>query len=250
MNNIIYDCRWSTDVDEKFISDFCKVEHEVFHNGYSKEHFEHKFIRDIYGASVLEVVYIDDNPSAARALWRNDIDGREAYQPGDTCVLEVCRGKGVFTEMTMRSIDMLPKSAIIYNFPNLNSYPGYIKMGWRLLHQYRVKLFTSVTEYLIEHPIKMDDEYARWWILGNRLSYIRRSGHYFLLQKDRRPFCYNVFCEVNETIAQQFPRLTIGVVFYRTTKKTIFNSIFQPSHVVCRSTDVSYIPTWKIDAVN
>ena len=123
-------------------------------------------------------------------------------------------------------------------------------MGWRLLHQYRVKLFTSVTEYLIEHPIKMDDEYARWWILGNRLSYIRRSGHYFLLQKDRRPFCYNVFCEVNETIAQQFPRLTIGVVFYRTTKKTIFNSIFQPSHVVCRSTDVSYIPTWKIDAVN
>lgn len=249
MSNIIYDCRWSKDLDEKFISDFCQVEQEVFHNDYSKEYFNHKFTNNIYGPSVLVVVYIDDAPSAARALWRNDIEGREAYQPGDTCVLEVCRGKGVFTEMTMRSIAMLPESAIIYNFPNHNSFPGYMKMGWQLLHDYRIKLFLTVDGYLKEHPIKMDDYYARWWVVGQNLLYTKKSGHYFLLQKDHRPFCYHVFSEVSRDIALSFPKFRIGFVFYKTETKTFYNSYFLPTHLVCRNTDVSYIPTWKIDAL-
>ena len=249
MNNIIYDCRWSTDVDEKFISDFCKVEHEVFHNGYSKEYFEHKFIRNIYGASVLEVVYVDDNPSAARALWRNDLDGREAYQPGDTCVLDNCRGKGVFTEMTMRSIAMLPKDAIIYNFPNHKSYPGYMKMGWKLLHEYGVRLFT-VKRYLTEHPKMMDDDYASWWVIGNdNLYYIKRGLRYFLVRKDRRPFMKHVVACVDEKVAKSFPKSSCGLFFYPSEKETFYNRRFLKSHVVCRNSGLNYIPTWKIDAL-
>ena len=249
MSEIIYDCRWTTELDEKFISDFCKVEHAVFHNNYSKERINCKYFQNIYGPSVLEVVYIDGEASAARALWRNDIEGREAYQPGDTCVMENCRGKGVFSEMTKRSIELLPKDVIIYNFPNHLSYPGYMKMGWSLLHEYGIRLFTP-KRYFAEHPIKMDNEYANWRVLENKcFTYLKKGGHYFLVKPDRRPLMKHVVACINEEVAKAFPKSSVGLFFYPSEKETFYNRWFMKSHVVCRNSDLQYIPTWKIDAL-
>ncbi|MDY2698852.1 MAG: GNAT family N-acetyltransferase [Lachnospiraceae bacterium] len=236
-------------MDEKFSQDFRHVCSTVFNYDFSQELFDRKFIQNIYGPSVLVVVYIDDVPSAARALWRNDIDGKEAYQPGDTCVMENCRGKGVFSIMTTKSIAFLPESAIIYNFPNPNSYPGYIKMGWKLLHDYNVRILTSYKEYAKEHPVMMDDEYAKWWVVGRELTYTKRSGHYFLLQKDHRPMCYRVLAEVNEQTAKKFAHTRIGFFFYKSEVSAWYNKRFALSHVVTRNPELNYIPTWKIDAI-
>lgn len=249
MSEIIYDCRWSTDLDEKFKADFCQVERAVFHNDYSEAYLKKKFVDNIYGPSVLEVVYIDGVPSAARALWRNDIEGKEAYQPGDTCVMDNCRGKGVFTEMTKRSISLLPEDAIIYNFPNHSSFPGYMKMGWSLLHEYGIRLFTP-KRYFIEHPLKMDNDYAKWWITGrDNVSYINRGGSFFLVKPDRRPLFKHIIACVDEDIAKKFPKSSIGVFFYPSEKETFYNKRFMKSHVVCKNSEMNYIPTWKIDAL-
>lgn len=249
MSEIVYDCRWSADLDEKFKEDFCQVERAVFHNDYSEDYLKKKFLDNIYGPSVLEVVYIDGVPSAARALWRNDIEGKEAYQPGDTCVMDNCRGKGVFTEMTKRSIALLSKDAIIYNFPNHQSFPGYLKMGWTLLHEYGIRLFTT-QRYFSEHPVKMDKEYAKWWVVGNvNLSYIKREGFYFLVRPDRRPLFKHVIACVDEEVAKSFPKATWGIVFYKSDKNTFYNRHFMKSHVVSRNPEMKYIPTWKIDAL-
>ena len=249
MENIVYDIRWSNAVDEKFSQDFRHVCSTVFSNDFSQELFDRKFIQNIYGSSVLVVVYIDDVPSAARALWRNDIDGKEAYQPGDTCVMENCRGKGVFSIMTKKSIAFLPDSAIIYNFPNPNSYPGYIKMGWKLLHDYNVCLLTNYGEYKKEHPVMMDAEYAYWWVKGRNLTYTKRFGHYFLLQKDHRPLCHRILAEADEQTAKMFPHTRCGLFFYKSEKQTWYNKHFALAHVVTRNPEIGYIPTWKIDAV-
>lgn len=249
MENIVYDIRWSNAVDEKFSQDFRHVCSTVFSNDFSQELFDRKFIQNIYGSSVLVVVYIDDVPSAARALWRNDIDGKEAYQPGDTCVMENCRGKGVFSIMTKKSIAFLPDSAIIYNFPNPNSYPGYIKMGWKLLHDYNVCLLTSYDEYKKDHPVMMDANYANWWVKGRNLTYTKRFGHWFLLQKDHRPLCYRILAEVDEQTAKMFPHTRCGLFFYKSEKQTWYNKRFALAHVVTRNPEIGYIPTWKIDAV-
>ena len=249
MNGIVYDCRWSTNLDEKFISDFCKVERAVFHNDYSEAYLKKKFLDNIYGPSVLEVVYIDGEVSAARALWRNDLEGKEAYQPVDTCVMDNCRGKGVFTEMTKRSIALLPKEALIYNFPNHKSYPGYLKMGWKLLHEYGIRLFTS-RRFFNEHPIKMDNEYAKWWIIGrSNISYIKRGRLFFLVRPDRRPLLKHVIACVDAEIAKAFPKSSVGILFYLSEKSTFYNRSFLKRHVVCKDSEVAYIPTWKIDAL-
>lgn len=249
MENIVYDIRWSNQVDETFINDFRKVCSTVFKYDFTRYEFDQKFINNIYGPSVLVVVYIDELPSAARALWRNDINGKEAYQPGDTCVMENCRGKGVFSIMTKKAIAILPNSAIIYNFPNQNSYPGYIKMGWKLVHDYYRKLFFSYKEYKQEHPTMMDNEYANWWVKGRTLFYTKKSGHYFLLQKDHRPMCYHIFAEVDKEIALQFPYVCFAFFFYKSVKESWYGKRFATSHVVSRNLDIEYIPIWKVDAI-
>lgn len=249
MENIVYDTRWSNQIDDKFAIDYRQVCSIVFHYEFTKEQFDRKFIKNIYGPSVLVVVYIDGIPSAARALWRNDVDGKEAYQPGDTCVMENCRGKGIFSIMTKKSIALLPKSAIIYNFPNPNSYPGYIKMGWTLLHDYNVRLLTSYKDYIMEHPVMMDSAYADWWIVGRNITYTKRFGHYFLLHKDHRPMCYRVLAEVDRDTAKKFAKTLFGLFFYKSEITTWYNKHFALNHVVTQNPELKYIPIWKIDAV-
>lgn len=249
-NEIFYDCRWTSQVDDKFIEDFIKVSDSVFKNNFSREFFDKKYTNNIYGESVVVVVYIDGVPSAARALWRNDVDGKEAYQPGGTCVLEACRGKGVFTEMTKRSTALLPKDALIYNFPNDNSFPGYIKMGWRLIKEYGFSIFTK-KRFFKEHPTKMDEAYAKWWLPSTKgLLYFKRGKDYFIVKKMSTPFCFRLVACVDEHIAKQFPKKSPGVVFYMSEEKHFYNvNRGAPIRVVTKAEDVNYIPAWKIDSL-
>ena len=244
------DCRWSDAVDETFTKDFIFVTNSVFGDVLTPHEFVRQYSDNIYGRSVIVVVYIDGKPSAARALWRNDINGKEAYQPGGTCVLEACRGKGIFTKMTKQAIAMLPPTAIIYNFPNYNSFPGYMKMGWTLLHDYKARLFTSHSVYAKEHSVKIDAAYANWWLKGKHLTYAHRGGHYYLLQKDqRRPLCFHILGETSREVAEMFPRTRFALLFYKSERYTWYNRRLGASHVVTRNPEVGYIPTWKIDAV-
>lgn len=247
---IKYDCRWSADCDDSFINDFNWVQDQVFSGAHTRESFRHQYIDNPFGASVLVVVYLEGKPVAARALWRNDIYDKMAYQPGRTCVLPVCRGKGIFREMTMRAIAMLPSDAIIYNFPNQNSFPGYIKMGWKLLHDYGLRLMLSTKDYFAEHPTPMDDDYAEWWVVGKAgIYHVKRGGHYFLVRHDHRPLLAKVVASVSQAVAQKFPPSPRKILFYKSERKTFYSKYFMKSHVVCRNTDIGYIPTWKIDAI-
>lgn len=249
MNEIIYDCRWSNEIDEKFIQDFITTENAVFGGNYTKELFAKKYIDNIYGNSVVEVVYIDGEPVAARGLWRNDIYDKPSYQPGDTCVTEICRGKGIFTEMTKKSLEMLEANDIVYNFPNQNSYPGYMKMGWNLVKEYGMAIFTGEKAYLKEHPVKMDKQYADWWIDQTSGLYSFKCGNEYFLVRPLRKFCYKICACVEKEIAEQFPQKPFGICFYRSEKKTFYNKkMGLPLHVVSKQI-LDYVPIWKIDAI-
>ena len=249
MNQITYDCRWSDEVDVKFIKDFVDMQNAVFEEEYTQTLFQKKYINNIYGKSVVEVVYLDEQPVAARGLWRNDIFGKEAYQPGDTCVTDACRGKGIFTEMTKRAVSMLPPQALIYNFPNPNSYPGYIKMGWNLVREYGLTLFTGVKAYLKEHPVKMDRRYADWWLEDDAGFYSFSSGKEYFLVRPMRRFCYKICACVEKETAERFPKMPFGICFYRSAKKTFYNkNLGQPLYVVSKQ-EIESIPIWKMDAI-
>lgn len=249
LQELRYDCRWSEKADDKFIDDYNLVQNTVFQNGYNKELFKKKFLENIYGPSIIIVVYSDEKPIAARAFWRNDIDGIEAYQPGDVCVFEECRGKGVFTEMTKKAFAMLPEDAITYTFPNSNSFPAHLKMGNKLVASYYPRLF-SHKKYQKEHTLKLDKDYAEWWFSASkRIKHIKRNGSYYLVIDYGLPFMYIVLAEVEKEVAKKFPKSCIGIYFYRSTKTSFYNKNKRPLHIVCKDENVAYIPTWKVDSL-
>lgn len=248
---IEYDCRWSKECDERFIDDFNYVQDQVFHGKHTQELFKHQYIDNPYGQSVVVVVYMNGRPVASRALWRNDIFEKEAYQPGRTCVLSACRGKGIFREMTLRAIRMLPPNVVIYNFPNQNSFSGYIKMGWVNINKYYLKLFLSHKSYRKEHNMMMDKTYFEWWVKGRQeIQYIKRGKVYFLVRKYPKPLCYKVVAQVEKDLALNCKRAPLfSIYLYPSRKKTFYNKRTLPLRPVVRNQELNYIPLWKMDAI-
>lgn len=250
INNTFYDCRWSNEVDEKFIKDYCVVQDTVFQNNYSYELFNKKFIANIYGPSIIIVVYDKNRAIGARSFWRNDIGQKEAYQPGDVCVLNEYRGKGIFTEMTKKAFAMLPEDAIIYTFPNSNSFPAHLKMGNKLVASYRPTLFTN-KEYQKEHTLLLDEEYANWWLASRKdIKHIKRGNHFYLVIPYGLPMMYMVLAEVKQELAMQYKQCNWGIFFYRSTKISFYNKNKRPLYIVCKEkSNINYIPTWKVDSI-
>lgn len=92
-----------------------------------------------------------DNPFGPSLAWVAERDGRvigfraflrwEFEQPGavltavravDTATAPEARGAGVFTRLTRLGLDALPEAGVsfVFNTPNDQSRPGYLKMGW------------------------------------------------------------------------------------------------------------------------
>lgn len=54
-----------------------------------------------------------------------------AIRPVDTVTAKEFRGKGLFKKLTLKGLkDCSDRYDLIFNTPNLNSFPGYVKMGW------------------------------------------------------------------------------------------------------------------------
>lgn len=55
----------------------------------------------------------------------------KAIRPVDTATDKDYRGKGIFKKLTLDGLqNIIDKYDIIFNTPNKNSLPGYLKMGW------------------------------------------------------------------------------------------------------------------------
>ena len=97
----------------------------------------------------------------------------------------------------------------------------------------------------------MDVEYADWWLpKSSAIYYFKSGGEYFLVRSLGKPMCYKVIACVEEDIAKRYNKMPFGVKFFRSEKKTFYNSkLGMPLHVVCKNDDAEYIPIWKIDAI-
>ena len=85
---------WSDKATPEEILDFRSVANRTFGSDYvTEDYFKAKFLDNIYGPSLLFLAYCDGQAVGARACWRNDLDGKEAYQSADSSVLPSFQGK-------------------------------------------------------------------------------------------------------------------------------------------------------------
>lgn len=253
-NNVYY-VNWSNNTEENLEKDYTTVCNEVFgKQSMTKEKYKRKFHENIYGPSLIVVVYDDQGaPIAARSFWRNDIDGKVAYQPGDTGIIEKARGKGIFGKMTKYALNQINSDAIIYNYPNDNSLNGYLKMGWSIVGEYRLKfLFSkSIIKKVFRKPI--DDKYVNWWLINNdsgNKSYFKYKNEIYLVNK-KKYFGVIIGKISNNIDVTKLPYYK-GFLCYRAQDTTLYNRNRRPLIIVA---NLKYgneidIPIYKMDALS
>ena len=122
---------WSDVITPSEIEDFRYVVNTVFGPFCTMEYFRRKYIDNIYGPSLIYIVYSDGKPVGSFALWRNDIGGVKAYTSAETSVLPSCHVPGAFGAIIRaKSIFAKENDAVVFAFPNKNSFLGVERMGW------------------------------------------------------------------------------------------------------------------------
>ncbi|MFD9124116.1 GNAT family N-acetyltransferase [Kitasatospora sp. NPDC059571] len=105
----------------------------------SAEFFEWKHRRNPFGHSPGLVAEDASGRLAGVRLflrwqWRSGGRAIEAVRPVDTATHPDFQGRGIFRDLTLRLLEEVSGNAeLVFNTPNGNSLPGYLKMGWREL---------------------------------------------------------------------------------------------------------------------
>ncbi len=192
---------WTSNLGNPKIISFVNTQESVFKNGYTVEKFKKKYLDNIYGESLIILAHVNDKCVGAMAFWRNDIEGKKAFQPCEMAVLCDYRGHGIFSKMNNEGLNYLEKDALLYNFPNDNSLPFYTKSGWVIHSKKRYKIFNPITDS--KEIVKIDGEYLEWLFNEtntknlNFLKYIYLNKKYYLL-KERSKTMYVIIGEIDK----------------------------------------------------
>jgi hypothetical protein len=100
--------------------------------------FRWKHLENAFGPSPAWVAVDGDRVVAVRYLmrWEFEQDGarRRAVRAVDTATHPDFQGRGLFRRLTLGAVDELAGDVeFVFNTPNDQSRPGYLKMGWQLV---------------------------------------------------------------------------------------------------------------------
>lgn len=211
----------SSTISENQVLDFLEVFNKVFDDNKDVSWFKWKYNDNIYGDSFIIIAYDDTIPIGIRSFWRNDIEGKECYQPCDTALFEDYRKMGIFPEMSRLALEET-NEAYIYNFPNENSTRGNIKMGWEEYDTWYLSFCTS-KDKLKKESSKIDDEYLNWRFSNNpnrNYYYIEYKGEFYLLY-GRSKWMYYVLGRISKEQTHKFRKINMGLIFQYRNKESL-----------------------------
>lgn len=237
---------WTDAPSTQLKEDFIRLANTVFGAFITEAYFKVKFDENIYGPSLISLAYIDGQPVGADVMWRNDVGGLKAYQTVDTCVLEPFRGMGLFKKITQWELELLGEDTLVYGFPNVNSYPGYVKMGWQVKQLYKTLVLSN---WGVAPSDTLESAYVKWWLKAQSgISHVFRKGSYYIIRKKKNNPLAVLIGQVDETTARLFPK-TEGVCLFKRfeTKPSRYNK--NKSIPLVSNKIGMIIPYWKIDAI-
>ena len=102
----------------------------------SEEIWLYKHLSNPFGRSIVLLAEDQGTIVGVRAFmkWKWCWGKKEytAYRAVDTATLPEFRGRGIFKKLTLAAVEKAKKKgdALVFNTPNDQSRPGYLKMGW------------------------------------------------------------------------------------------------------------------------
>jgi predicted N-acetyltransferase YhbS len=112
----------------------------------TEELWRYKHVENPFGKSLVLVAVENDEIIGVRALmrWKWQL-GKQvflSFRAVDTATHPEHRRKGVFKKLTMNAIGIAKEQGddFIFNTPNSQSLPGYLKMGWGEVDKLKIRI--------------------------------------------------------------------------------------------------------------
>jgi GNAT superfamily N-acetyltransferase len=111
--------------------------------------WRYKHVDNPFGKSLVLVAVEEDIIIGVRALmkWEWQLGKKVflAYRAVDTATLPKHQGKGVFKKLTLKAIEIVADrgDSFIFNTPNSQSLPGYLKMEWHKVDNIKIQLLPT-----------------------------------------------------------------------------------------------------------
>ncbi len=108
--------------------------------------WRYKHLENPFGKSLILVAVENDTIIGVRALmrWKWQLGNQvfSALRAVDTATHPEHQGKGVFKKLTLKAIEIAKEQSdhFIFNTPNTQSLPGYLKMGWQEVNKLRIQI--------------------------------------------------------------------------------------------------------------
>ena len=157
--------------------------------------------------------------------------GLIAIRPVDTVVDEKYRGQGLFKRLTLTGLEECKEAYdFIFNTPNGNSLPGYLKMGWEKLNKdynFKIAVLNPIQKTLAFNNI--DPNIIKTEIFNSTAVTTQKDQAYFKWRYKNSKYKIAYFSEQNIYVAYQLSSkyLIIDEVFGDLTKLSVglFNSL-------------------------
>jgi N-acetylglutamate synthase-like GNAT family acetyltransferase len=105
----------------------------------SSRSWNYKHVDNPFGVSQVLLAFENDVLVGVRAFmkwqWNLGSQSWTAFRAVDTATHPNYQGKGIFKKLTLQALDEIQKEGetFVFNTPNNNSRPGYLKMGWQIV---------------------------------------------------------------------------------------------------------------------
>lgn len=112
----------------------------------TEEVWRFKHIDNPFGESLVLVAEENDEIVGVRAFMRWKLQRGEqvysAFRAVDTATHPDFQGKGIFKKLTLKALEIAKERGdhFVFNTPNSNSKPGYLKMGWEEISKLKVQI--------------------------------------------------------------------------------------------------------------
>jgi hypothetical protein len=148
-------------------------------------------------------------------LWDFHINGRayKALRPVDTAVHKDYQGKGLFKKLTLQGLDMMKGNFdFIFNTPNNNSLPGYLKMGWTKIDSEAAFYFTPViplpkkTSFVEDRKLDSSEkvtDFIKWRYSSSRYKWATFSDHSMIIYRIEKRRFFNLVVIVDSFFTKQ-----------------------------------------------
>lgn len=112
----------------------------------TEEVWRYKHVDNPFGESLVLVAEEDGELIGVRAFmrwkWQKGEKVYSAFRAVDTATHPDHQGKGIFRKLTLKALEIGKERGdhFVFNTPNAQSKPGYLKMGWQEVNNLQIQL--------------------------------------------------------------------------------------------------------------